>query len=105
MGEFVREMDKRQIVIWAALTLALAALLFISGFQIAGRLQAQDYSVPYRALVLPMAVMAQVLWLGLGIYLAATRRRKPVLVGMLWGFGCETVAIFGLVLYVAFAHY
>lgn len=98
-------MDKRQIVIWAVITLALAALLVISGFQIAGRLQAQDYSVPYRALVLPIAVMAQVFWLGLGVYLATARRRKPVLVGMLWGFGCEAVAIFGLVLYAASAHY
>jgi hypothetical protein len=98
-------MDRRQIVLWAALTLALAALLFIFGLQIAGRLQAQDYSVPYRALVLPVAVMAQVLWLGLGVYLAAARKRKPVLVGMLWGFACEAVAIFGLVLYAASAHY
>ena len=98
-------MDRRQIVVWAALTLALAGLLFAVGFQIAGRLQAQDYSVPYRALVFPIAVMAQVLWLGLGVYLTAARKRKPVLVGMLWGFGCEAVAIFGLVLYAASAHY
>jgi hypothetical protein len=100
-----KEMERRQIVIWAALTLALAALLFISGFQIAGRLQAQDYSVPYRALVFPIAVMAQVLWLGLGIYLATARRRTPVLVGMLWGFGCETAVLLGLILYAASAHF
>ena len=98
-------MDKRQVVIWAVITLVLAALLFISGFQIAGRLQAQDYSVPYRGLVLPIAVMAQVLWLGLGIYLAAARKHKPVLVGMLWGFGCETAVLLGLILYAASAHY
>jgi hypothetical protein len=98
-------MDKRAVVIWAVITLAVAALLFISGFQIAGRLQGQDYSVPYRVLVFPVAVMAQVLWLGFGIYLAAARKRKPVLVGMLWGFGCEAVAIFVLVLYAASAHY
>ena len=98
-------MDKRQVVIWAVITLALAALLLVAGFQIAGRLQAQDYSVPYRALVFPIAVMAQVLWLALGIYLAAARRRKPVLVGMLWGFGCETAVLLGLILYAASAHY
>ncbi len=98
-------MDKRQIVIWAVITLVLAGSLFTVGFQIAGRLQAQDYSVPYRALVFPIAVMAQVLWLALGIYLAAARKRKPVLVGMLWGFGCETAILFGLILYAASAHY
>lgn len=98
-------MDRRQIVIWAVLTLALAALLFIVGFQIAGHLQAQDYSVPYRVLVFPVAVMAQVLWLGLGIYIATVRRHKPVLVGMLCGFGCEAVVIFGLILYAASSRY
>lgn len=98
-------MDNRQIAIWAVITLVLAGLLFAVGFQIAGRLQGQDYSIPYRVLVFPIAVMAQVLWLGLGIYLAAARKRKPVLVGMLWGFGCETIAIFALVIYAASAHY
>src|SRR5690348_1521707 len=98
-------MDKRQVVIWAVITLVLAALLFTSGFQIAGRLQAHDYSVPYRALVFPIAVMAQVLWLGLGIYLATARRHKQVLVGMLWGFGCETVVLLGLILHAASAHF
>lgn len=98
-------MDKRQIFIWAVITLALATSLFISGFHIAGRLQAQNYSVPYRALVFPIAVMAQVLWLGVGIYLAQARKRKPVLIGMLWGFGCETAVLIGLVLYAASAHY
>jgi hypothetical protein len=49
--------------------------------------------------------MAQVLWLGLGIYLAAARKHKPALLGMLWGFGCETAVLIGLVLYAASAHY
>ena len=98
-------MQNRQIVVWAVITLALAGLLFIVGFQIAGRLQVQDYSVPFRAMVLPVVAMAQVLWLALGIYFATVRKRKRVLIGMLWGFGCEAVAIFALVLYAASAHY
>jgi hypothetical protein len=47
-------MGKRKVVVWAALTLVLAGSLFTVGFQIAGRLQAQDYSLPYRALVFPL---------------------------------------------------
>lgn len=98
-------MEKRQIVVWALITLALAALLFVAGFQIAVRLQAQDYSLPYRALVFPVVVAAQILWFGLGIYLTLARKRSPVLLGMLCGFGCEAVVLFGLILYAASAHY
>ncbi len=98
-------MDNRSIVAWATLTLVLAGLLFAAGFHIAGILQTQDPSLPYRALVLPVVVLIQFFWLALGIYLAAARKRKPVLIGMLWGFGCETVAIFALILYAASAHY
>ena len=98
-------MEKRLIATWAAVTLMLAGLLFWAGFHIASILQTQNPSVPYHALVLPVVVWTQVFWLALGIYLAAARKRKPVLTGMLWGFGCEAVAIFALILYAASAHY
>src|SRR5690348_3066935 len=97
-------MENRQIVIWALLTLLMAGILFTAGFQIADRLQGRDYSVPYRALVFLIVVLIQTLWLAVGI-VAGVRKRKAVLFGMLWGFGCEAVVLSAFILYAASAHY
>lgn len=97
-------MQKRLIVMWALLTIAIATVLFIAAFQISGRLQARDYSVPYRALAFLMAILLQSLWLAVGIF-AGSHKRKSVLIGMLCGFGCEAIVLFGLILYAASAHY
>jgi len=97
-------MENRKIVIWALLTLLIAGILFTAGLQIADRLQVRDYSVQYRALMFLVVVLIQNLWLGVGIF-AGTRKHKTVLIGMLWGFGCEAVVLSGLILYAASAHY
>ena len=97
-------MQDRQIIIWAVLTIAIATVLFAAAFQISGHLQARDYLVPYRAVAFLMAIMIQSLWLAAGIF-AAVHNRKSILLGMLWGFGCEAVVLLGIVLYSASAHF
>ena len=99
-------MDRRQIVVWAVLTLALAGVLFGAGIPIAGRLELQaDYSFPYTVLVFPAAILVQALWFGLGIYFSRTRKHPAMLTGMACGIVCEAVIIFGFILYAASGRY
>ena len=96
-------MRKRQLAIWAIITLGLGWGLFAFTMPVFNR--AKGSGDPSAPMLLMMPFFVQMLWLiGGAAYASRSKRREP-LMGILLGFGLQFVALLGLILFSASFHY